>query len=339
LSMGSRNNVLLSEARTPDHAFITPLRVEDPIEGTLGANHGWVLSEDGLMGWERNGQFTPVESTSMRRALPLTVRAMGNGGGMNISDMTHLGMQIELVDPTAPYALDTTQGTPGVHGLLFQNVPVVMTSPVTGAAVWAKSVGLEYDITLNLSEDPALLRNLQDAVDTGQLYDNTRHVALRLFSPSNGSLEVRLTYDYVRSDTPVAVQGLVDRPDDGGGVLTASWSLVHDEDFARYLIFLNEGPWTTPPTELDLLGQTPDKAVSLHSRLSADIETANGAPLVDGTDYYAVAVVEYTDGRWGQVSPPFGPASPSDEIPGAPQWATANALGSSGDDGDVQLEW
>ncbi|MED5567475.1 MAG: hypothetical protein VX382_06415, partial [Candidatus Thermoplasmatota archaeon] len=233
LSMGSRNNVLLSEARTPDHAFITPLRVEGPIEGTLGANHVWVLSEDGLMGWERNGQFTPVESTSMRRALPLTVRAMGNGGGMNISDMTHLGMQIELVDPTAPYALDTTQGTPGVHGLLFQNVPVVMTSPVTGAAVWAKSVGLEYDITLNLSEDPALLRNLQDAVDTGQLYDNTRHVALRLFSPSNGSLEVRLTYDYVRSDTPVAVQGLVDRPDDGGGVLTASWSLVHDEDFAR----------------------------------------------------------------------------------------------------------
>ena len=103
LSMGSRNNVLLSEARTPDHAFITPLRVEGPIEGTLGANHVWVLSEDGLMGWERNGQFTPVESTSMRRALPLTVRAMGNGGGMNISDMTHLGMQIELVDPTAPY--------------------------------------------------------------------------------------------------------------------------------------------------------------------------------------------------------------------------------------------
>ena len=158
------------------------------------------------MGWERNGQFTPVESTSMRRALPLTVRAMGNGGGMNISDMTHLGMQIELVDPTAPYALDTTQGTPGVHGLLFQNVPVVMTSPVTGAAVWAKSVGLEYDITLNLSEDPDLSRNLQDAVDTGQLYDNTRHVALRLFSPSNGSLEVRpVSYTHLTLPTRIRV--------------------------------------------------------------------------------------------------------------------------------------
>ena len=339
LAIGSRDNLLLSEARTADHAFITPLRALGANDGTLGANHIWAVTEDGLLGWERNGQFSSVESSSMRRALPLTVRAMGNGGGMNISEMTHVGMQIQLVDSTAPYALDATQGTPGVHGLLFQNVPVVMTSPVTGAAVWAKSVALQYDVTLNLSEDVALARNLQDAVDTGQLYDNTRHVAVRLYAPSNGSLEVRLTYDYVRSDTPVAVQGLVDRPDDGGGVLTASWSLVHDEDFARYLIFLNEGPWASPPTELELLGQTPDKAISLHSRLSADIETANGAALVDGTDYYAVAVVEYTDGRWGKVSTPFGPASPTDEIPGAPLWASAGALGSSGDDGDIELEW
>ena len=339
LSVGSRDNLLLSEARTPAHAYTASLRATGLVTGTLGANHIWGVTEDGLFGWERNGQFTAIESTSMRRALPLTVRALGNGGGINISDMTHLGMEIELVDPTAPFALDDTQGTPGIHGLLFQNVPVVMTSPSMGAAVWAKSVAMHYDVTLNLSEDPALAFNLQDAVDTGQLYDNTRHVALRLFSPTNGSLEVRLTYDYVRSDTPVDVQGLVDRPDDGGGVLTASWSLVHDEDFARYLIFLNEGPWPTAPTELELLGQTPDKAVSLHSRLSAEIETANGAPLVDGTDYYAVAVVEYTDGRWGEVSAPFGPASPSDEIPGAPLWASAGALGSSGDDGDIQLEW
>ena len=60
---------------------------------------------------------------------------------------------------------------------------------------------------------------------------------------------------------------------------------------------------------------------------------------MDGTDYYAVAVVEYTDGRWGDVSAPFGPASPTDEVPGAPLWASAGALGSSGDDGDIQLEW
>ncbi len=147
LSVGSRDNLLLSEARTPAHAFTVSLGASGLVTGTLGTNHIWAVTEDGLLGWERNGQFTSVESSSMRRALPLTVRAMGNGGGINISDMTHLGMHIELVDPTAPFALDATQGTPGVHGLLFQNVPVVMTSPSAGAAVWAKSIALQYDVT------------------------------------------------------------------------------------------------------------------------------------------------------------------------------------------------
>jgi hypothetical protein len=339
LSVGSQNDVMISEARTGGHLAKTSLAAPDVKAGALGANHIWAISEEGLLGWERTGQFTPLDSTSMRRALPLTVRAMGNGGGINITDMTHPGMQIELVNPSSAYALDDAVGTPGIHGLLFQNVPVVLTSPVTGAAVWAKSVALEYDVLLNLSQDPGLELNLQDAVDNGMLYNNTRHVTLRLFSPSNGSLEARLTYDYVRTDTPVSMVGLEDRPDDGGGVLTASWSLVHDEDFARYLVFLNEGPWATAPTELDLLGQSPDKAISLHSRLAADIETANGVALKDGSDYYGVVVAEYTDGRWGKVSQPFGPTTPSDEIPEAPLWATASAMGSSGDDGDIELEW
>ena len=339
LALGGENDGMLVEAQTSAHTYLAGFRPGEVIAGTLGANHVWIVNTDGLNGWQTNGQYTSVEPSSMRRALPLTVRAMGNGGGINISDMTHLGMPIELVTPSDPYSLDAAQGTPGVHGLLFQNVPVVLTSPTTGAAVWAKSIAMEYDVTLNISEDPSLQNNLQDAVDNGQLYNNTRHVSLRLFSPANGSLEARLTYDYVRTDTPVVVQGLEDRPDDGGGVLTASWSLVHDEDFARYLIFLNEGPWTNPPGELDLLGQAPDKAVSLHSRLAADIETAGGQPLKDGTDYYAVAVVEYSDGRWGKVSAPFGPASPSDEVPRAPAWVAASAMGSNGEDGDIELEW
>ena len=340
LAIGGLNAGMLVEGRTTGHNYLNGFQLSnDAVAGTLGANHIWIATTDGLQGWQNNGQYTAVDSSSVRRALPLTVRAMGNGGGMNITDMTHLGMPIELANTSNTFALDATQGTPGVHGLLFQNVPVILTSPSTGAAVWAKSVSLEYDVLLDLSQDPALELNLQDAVDNGMLYNNTRHVTLRLFSPSNGSLEARITYDYVRSDTPVSMEGLEDRPDDGGGVLTASWSLVHDEDFARYLVFLNEGPWSTAPTELELLGQAPDKAISLHSRLATDVETANGVPLKDGTDYYGVVVAEYTDGRWGKISAPFGPASPSDEIPGAPLWATASAMGSNGDDGDIELEW
>ena len=338
LAIAGENDGVLVEARSTGHGLLNQFRPNDVTTGTLGANHIWLATTSGLHGWLNNGQYTAIEAESMRRALPLTVRAMGNGGGLNITTMTHLGMPIELVDPTAPYALNSTLGTPGVHGLMFQNVPVVMTSPTTGAAVWAKSVALEYDVTLNLTSDTNLQQHLQEAVDNGRLFNNTRHVSLRLFAPSNGTLEARLTYDYVRADTPVVMQGLVDRPDDAGSVLTASWSLVHDEDFARYLVFLNEGPWASPPGELELLGQTPDKVISLHSRLSADISTANGLELVDGVDYYAVVVAEYTDGRWGKVSAPFGPASPSDEIPGAPAWATAY-WDEGNDEGDVELEW
>ena len=339
LAVGSQNTVMLAEARTNAHATTTFLTAMGVQSGTLGNNHIWAITDEGLQGWANNGQYTPLEDASMRRALPLTLRAMNNGGGMNVSDMTHPGMSIDLIDPSDPFALDANQGTQGIHNLLFQNVPIVMTSPASGAAVWAKSVSLKYDVTLDISNDPTLALNLQDAVDNGQLFNNTRHVSLRLYSPSNGSLEARITYDYIRSDTPVAMEGLVDRPDDGGGVLTASWSLVHDEDFARYLVFVNEGPWASEPNELMLLGQTPDKTVSLHSRLSTDIETAGGQPLKDGTEYHAVVVVEYNDGRWGDVSAPFGPASPSDEVPGAPEWASAQAMGASGEDGDVQLEW
>ena len=329
----------LSESRTSSHARLTSFNQGDITDGLVTGTHVWVTTTEGLVGWQTNGQYTEVDDYTMRRAHPLTVRALTNGGGLNITEMTHPGVDIVLVDPTGPYALNPTQGTAGPHGLLFQTVPLVFTSSTSGAAVWAKSISVKYDATLDISQDPNLGSTLQLAVDNGQLYDNTRLVQLRLYSPSNGSMEARITYDYVRTDTPVDMEDLEDRPDDGGTTLTASWSLVHDEDFARYLVFLNEGPWATVPNELALMGQTPDKTVSLHSRLSADIETANGQPLVDGTDYYGVVVVEYTDGRWGEVSAPFGPASPSDEVPSAPLWATASAMGSNGEDGDLELEW
>ena len=333
----------LVEARTAAHAIkwrtSTNMGTSSINDAVVSSTHVWLATSAGLWGWENGGGYPAVEESTMRRALPLTVRTPNNGAGLNITSMVHPGQAIPLVTPSDPYALDSNVGSPGVHNVLFQNVPLIFTSPVDGAALWVKSVALEYSATLNLSGDASIQSNLQSAVDSGQLYNNTRHVKLRLYAPENGSLEVRLTYDYVRSETPVAMVSLVDRPDDGGGTLTASWSLVHDEDFSRYLIFLNEGPWSSTPDELMLLGRTPDKAVSLHSRLSTDITTANGQPLIDGTAYHAAVVVEYNDGRWGKVSAPLGPASPSDEVPGAPAWADGAPVGLNGEDGEVQLEW
>jgi len=76
----------------------------------------------------------------------------------------------------------------------------------------------------------------------------------------------------------------------------------------------------------------------LHSRLSSEVTTANGVPLIDGEQYYAVVVVEYDDGHLGTPSPIMGPASPTNEVPLSPLWANAGPH-DGGADGDLEVEW
>ncbi|MED5308767.1 MAG: hypothetical protein VYA95_05405, partial [Candidatus Thermoplasmatota archaeon] len=63
-----------------------------------------------------------------------------------------------------------------------------------------------------------------------------------------------------------------------------------------------------------------------------------GAPIIDGLDYWVVAVVEYDDGRWGPVSQPFGPVMTSDEIPDPPEWGEAGP-NEGGEIGELFVEW
>ena len=88
----------------------------------------------------------------------------------------------------------------------------------------------------------------------------------------------------------------------------------------------------------DLADRTIDKAISLHSRLQSEITSANGQPLTDGVEYYAVIVVEYDDGRFGVPSAQIGPAIPTNEIPLSPIWATAGPH-EGGEDGELEIEW
>ncbi|MDG1557374.1 MAG: hypothetical protein P8Q98_06195, partial [Candidatus Poseidoniaceae archaeon] len=255
--------------------------------------------------------------------------------------MTHPGMPIVLANLSNTAALDPTLGVVGTNGIMFQTVPLAFTSPVNNAATWAKSVSMKYNATIELNNNPDFETTMQLAVDNGIIINGTQFVQLNLRSPINGSMHVRLIYDYVKTETPIALTELVDRPDDGGGALTAAWSLVHDDDFARYLIYVNDGPvWSLEGgiTTTFLQTRTIDKAISLHSRLSSEVTTSNGQPLVDGNDYYAVVVVEYDDGRLGTPSPILGPATPSDEVPLAPIWADAGPH-EGGEDGDLDVEW
>ena len=295
-----------------------------------------VSTANGLKAWMLNSG-DEVDATTLRRADPLSLGFQLQF--QDVSNYTHPGMQVVLVDAANAVTLNS-DGSPGAHGISMQSVPLTFSSPVDGSATWARLVDMKWNTTLDLSNDPTFITSMQYAVDNGVLLNGTRHVDLKVTSPSNGSMWVKMVYDWFRTETPVQGLSLWDRPDDGGSTLMANWTLVHDEDFARYLVYVNEGPWDSQPTVADLQPRTADASVSLHSRLQTEISTIDGQPLQDGVEYWAVVVVEYNDGRFGTPSAPFGPATPSDEVPKPPAWATAI----SGDqvvavDGEVYAEW
>ena len=331
------NAMAIVEAHTEAHSSVKSATVQNPTNVAVGANGFWLTTSDaGLRGWTPASAFDEMESQTARYANPLNIGF--NSQFMDISNMTHPGYAIELVSPNEPVLLNASVGQPGVHGLMFQTVPLIMTSPVSNAAVWAQSTKLRYDAVLGLNESTGIQDGLQLAINNGQLINGTRFVPIKLIAPSNGSIEVRLTYDWVRLDTPVEISDMYDRPDDGGGTLTVEWTLVHDSDFSRYLVYVSDQPWTGLPTDIDLVGRIIDKSESIHSRLRADVTTANGVPLIDGVDYYALVVVEYNDGRYGLPSQVFGPVTTSNEVPTPPEWATAQPL-DGGVAGDLETEW
>ena len=328
------NGATVVQATASTHNIVARFTALDATGGCVTTgSYVWISTSNGLQGWHLNSGNEVTDS--MRRANPLSV-----GLDLTFTDITnytHPGMQFALVDAANAVTI-SNDGSPGPHGVLMQNVPLTFSSPVAGAATWARLVDMKWNATLDISSDSTLITSMQYAVDNGQLINGTRYVTLRLQSPSNGSMWVKVVYDWIRTETPVQGVSLWDRSDDGGGALVANWTLVHDEDFSRYLVYLNEGPWTTQPTVADLQPFTADAAVSLHSRLQTEITTIGGQPLQDGVDYWAVIVVEYNDGRFGTPSTPFGPASPSDEIPIPPLWASG-APHEGGQGGDLAVEW
>jgi len=332
------NGATVIQAGLNGNQIVGRYTAADATGGSVISNSYVVIStENGLRIWTLNNG-DEVESTMLRRADPLSLGFQLQF--QDVSNYTHPGMQVVLVDAANTVTLSQEGGQQAQHGISMQSVPLTFASPVGGAATWAKLVDMKWNTTVNLSNDPTFIASMQYAIDNGILINGTRNVNLRLTSPSNGSMWVKITYDWFRTETPVQGLSLWDRADDGGATLMANWTLVHDEDFSRYLIYMNEGPWTTQPTVADLQPRTPDASVSLHSRLQSDISSIEGQPLQNGVEYWAVVVVEYNDGRFGIPSMPFGPATPTDEIPTPPAWATAV----SGDefvavDGEVFAEW
>ena len=57
-------------------------------------------------------------------------------------------------------------------------------------------------------------------------------------SPQDGRIKIRLTYDWERLEAPTEMTNLFDRPNDGGGVLHASWLPAQDSAWTAYRVYV-----------------------------------------------------------------------------------------------------
>lgn len=306
--------------------------------GWVGANGIWLTTADnGLFGFGPAPNYLDVERESMRRADPLSATFSGNS--WDITNSTTPGQRIALIGPTNSAILPSQANSASPNGIPIHQMPLTLSSPVEGAAVWVASHSVNYSGTWNLT---SLNSNLADefslAARRGTLTQEGRDLHIRLQSPLNGTLEIRIKYDWTRSESPIELLDLFDRPDDGGGVLVAEWTPSQDSGWEAYRIYLQEGNWSSMPTSADLAMRAPDARIPMWSTTLAEIATVNGVPIIDGVDIYGVALIEYDDGTLGEPSPVMGPASASDEVPNPPAWANAGPA-EGGADGDLYVEW
>ena len=300
----------------------------------------YVVGTDGLHIWGQAPAFVESERSEIRRAEPLMINF--GGTAFDVTDEARPGNEIILVDSSSTLTLPMF-GTAGPANIPMTQDMLTITSPVAGAATWVSSTRLNYSGTWDLAElDINLQTIVQTAISNSALTTAGRSLHLQLQSPSNGSLEIRLTYDWIRIESPSEMIDLFDRPNDGGEILTAQWTVTQDHSFAAYRIYLRpDSNWTTPPTSADLLTTTWDARLPDWTRDTADLNSHNGQSLVDGTPYWAVIVIEYPDGSIGEPSPPIGPATPTNEVPAPPEWADGGPVpyDEGGQDGDLFLEW
>ncbi len=311
------------------------------LESTVITSNGiYAVGSDGLHIWSQAPAFVEKDRASILRADPLMINF--GGDAFDVTNVARPGNEIVLVNGTNAISLPMF-GTAGPGNIPMTQDMLTLSSPVSGAATWVASTRLNYSGTWDLAElNPNLESTVQTAILNSVLTTAGRSLHLQLQSPSNGSIEVRLTYDWVRSETPSEMVDLFDRPNDGGGILTAQWTVTQDHSFAAYRIYLRaDSNWTTPPTSAELLSQTWDARLPDWQRVTAELNSHNGQPLVDGTPYWAIIVIEYPDGSIGEPSSPIGPATPTNEVPAPPAWASGGPVPyeDGGQDGDLFLEW
>ena len=326
-----------------EHEITAIIEMTSPSSGATSSGKMAIAASDGLHIFQPMANLNEAPSLQLRRAEPLTALFAGNS--WDITSTTRPGMETILVSPESPLIIPIDENQAESSDLLLFQAPLTLSSPSAGSWVWARSTSLNYSGTWDLAAyDPSVEQALQSAIFNTAPGSQSSVVNIQLQSPENGKIKVRLSYDWERLEAPTVITNLIDRPNDGGGVLQATWVPAQDPAWFAYRLYLwdsTDNPdWTPSKTDLESLSSS--QRVQFWSQTSTMFSLANRngseVPISDDRSYRIAISVEYSDGSLGEPMSWEGNVSPTDEIPSPPAWLEVSPV-SGGNAGTLSAEW
>ena len=303
----------------------------------------YAVGNDGLHVYKPTVSLQETARENQRRADPLTL--LYGGRSWDITDTTHPGMSTVLVTPDNPIQIPESSSASAPGKLPMHVETMTMLAPQRGAWVWARSTSLNYTGSWDLAAtNGGIQQAFQSAISAVGPGSSSAILHLQMQSPQNGAMQVRLTYDWERIEVPTVITNLVDRPNDGGGVIEASWLPAEDAAWHAYRLYVwdSTADPSWEPSREDLGSFSTYIRSGFWSRTNATITRADNAgvteELRDDRQYRAAVVIEYADGSLGVPMTYPQNITPTDEVPAAPDWMTAKPA-SGGAAGTIFLEW
>ena len=299
------------------------------IVSTIQGQYGtWVASgESGVRPFGAHSGYQILSQIIDKRATPLRASL-----GVEMTDIT------TEARPGNSFSLDLGTGVligGNNSALILSETPLIFSSDVEGAAVWARTNILNYSGIWDLSATDEGMRSILQTVAFGATNESGHDLHLRFDSPSEGSILVRLTYTAIPSDSPVQLLLLEDRPNDGGDALIATWTPTLEAGFTQYNVYATQGDVSSwPPSASELALITPDLIIPERFNVQGLLTTAEGFNFTTNVDTYVVVAVQYSNGNISNASGTLGPVRPFDDIPMAPTWASTEI-----DESSVKVEW
>ena len=326
-----------------NHGIIAVGELAGAIGGDAANGRLAALGSDGLHVYQPMETLNEMPRVFQRRAQPLT--AVFVDRSIDITDTTHPGMATVLASPDSPMLIPLHGNQGNSSDILLYPGALTLTAPQRGAWVWASSTLLNYTGTWDLAAyDSGIENAFQTAIFNTPPGSMSSIIHLQLQSPSDGRIKVRLTYDWERLEAPTMITDLIDRPNDGGGVLQASWLPAQDSAWTAYRVYVwdstDDPNWS--PTKDDLDDLPAYQRVPYWSQTTAVFTTGNSngsqVALSEDRQYRAAITIEYPDGSLGDPVTWPGNATPTDEIPSPPEWLIVEPV-SGGNPGSLSVEW